>query len=305
MTVESWPRGAGVTAPAAARQGHAGSCGVTAAWREPKLALAGHTRAARVLDNAGKGAGAPHRAPGLRCLTWSRPPGLAGGWELGPRRAHSRLGGGRLAAVHSDGHRGPITPSSSWPWLSDHLPRSNRRICAVAGGGYGSARSGEGMRSLGKFSRGLEGPGVDPDPRMPRGSTRRPGRAGSPVVTTRRLLHSTGCETASAPLVGESPGLRLARLSYDAQVAAREHWARPRTPIRRRLRREELRMLRIGIEDKCPTAAFRWHGVPGEDAARAGGRSAQGLRDAVMRADLAGDVQGFACVVEGLLRAVR
>lgn len=178
VTVESWPRGAGVTAPAAARQGHAGSCGVTAAWREPKLALAGHTRAARVLDNAGKGAGAPHRAPGLRCLTWSRPPGLAGGWELGPRRAHSRLGGGRLAAVHSDGHRGPITPSSSWPWLSDHLPRSNRRICAVAGGGYGSARSGEGMRSLGKFSRGLEGPGVDPDPRMPRGSTRRPGRAG-------------------------------------------------------------------------------------------------------------------------------
>ena len=64
-------------------------------------------------------------------------------------------------------------------------------------------------------------------------------------------------------------------------------------------------MLRIGIEDKCPIAAFRWHGVPGEDAARAGGRSAQGLRDAVMRADLAGDVQGFACVVEGLLRAVR
>jgi hypothetical protein len=65
-------------------------------------------------------------------------------------------------------------------------------------------------------------------------------------------------------------------------------------------------MLRIGIEDECPTAAFRWHGVPGEDAARAGGRSEEGVRDAVMRADLlAGDVEGFARVVEGLLRALR
>jgi hypothetical protein len=29
----------------------------------------------------------------------------------------------------------------------------------------------------------------------------------------------------------------------------------------------ELRMLRIRIEGKGPTAAFRWRGVPGEDAA--------------------------------------
>lgn len=65
VTVESWPRGAGVTAPAAARQGHAGSGLVTAAWREPKLALAGHTRAARVLDNAGKGCG------GIAPCAWS------------------------------------------------------------------------------------------------------------------------------------------------------------------------------------------------------------------------------------------
>jgi len=65
-------------------------------------------------------------------------------------------------------------------------------------------------------------------------------------------------------------------------------------------------MLRIGIEDKCPAAAFRWHGVSGEDAARAGGRSEEGLRDAVMRAELlAGDEEGFARVVEGPLRAVR
>jgi hypothetical protein len=46
-------------------------------------------------------------APGLRCLAWSCPLGLAGGWDLGPRRAHSRPGGGRLAAVHSDGHCEP------------------------------------------------------------------------------------------------------------------------------------------------------------------------------------------------------
>jgi len=65
-------------------------------------------------------------------------------------------------------------------------------------------------------------------------------------------------------------------------------------------------MLRIGIEDKCPAAAFRWHGVPGEDTARAAGRSEEGPRDAVMRAELlAGGVEGFARVVEGLLRAVR
>jgi hypothetical protein len=62
---------------------------------------------ARVLDDAGEGAGALRRAPGLRCLAWSCPLGLAGGWDLGPRRARSRLGGGRLAAVHSDGHGGP------------------------------------------------------------------------------------------------------------------------------------------------------------------------------------------------------
>jgi hypothetical protein len=62
-------------------------------------------------------------------------------------------------------------------------------------------------------------------------------------------------------------------------------------------------MLRIGIG---PTAAFRWHGVPGEDAARAGGRSEEGLRDAVMRPDLlASEVEGCARMVEGLLRAVR
>jgi hypothetical protein len=65
-------------------------------------------------------------------------------------------------------------------------------------------------------------------------------------------------------------------------------------------------MLRIGIEDKCPATAFRWRGVPGEDAARADGRSEEGLREAVMRADLlAGGMEGFARVVEGLLRAVR
>jgi hypothetical protein len=60
-----------------------------------------------ILADVGEGAGALHCGPGLRCLTWSRPLGLAGGWELGPRRAHSRLGGGRLTVVHSDSRGEP------------------------------------------------------------------------------------------------------------------------------------------------------------------------------------------------------
>jgi hypothetical protein len=71
-------------------------------------------------------------------------------------------------------------------------------------------------------------------------------------------------------------------------------------------RRCWLSSLRIRIEDKGQTAAFCWHGVPGEGAARAGGRSEEGPRDIVMRADLlAGGAEGFARVVEGLLRAAR
>src|SRR5690242_2755438 len=114
-----------------------------------------------ILADVGEGAGALHCGPGLRCLAWSRPLGLAGGWELGPCRAHSRLGGGRLAAVHSDGHglRPPSTP----------VPM--------------------------------------PEPM-------------------------------------NLPGLRLARLGYDAQVAVREQRARLRTPIHPRRDARELRMLR-------------------------------------------------------------
>jgi hypothetical protein len=34
-----------------------------------------------------------HRALGLRCLAWPRPPGLAGGWDLGPAgRTHASTG---------------------------------------------------------------------------------------------------------------------------------------------------------------------------------------------------------------------
>jgi hypothetical protein len=55
-------------------------------------------------------------------------------------------------------------------------------------------------------------------------------------------------------------------------------------------------MLRIRIEDKGPSAAVRWRGVPV--------RSDEGTRDIVIRADLlAGGVEGFTRVVEGLLRA--
>jgi hypothetical protein len=50
-----------------------------------------------------------------------------------------------------------------------------------------------------------------------------------------------------------------------------------------------------------PTAAFRWHDVPGEDAALA---CHQGVAEAAGRAGLLpGGVEGFARVVEGLLRA--
>jgi hypothetical protein len=55
-------------------------------------------------------------------------------------------------------------------------------------------------------------------------------------------------------------------------------------------------MLRMRIEGKCPIAAVRWRGGPG--------RSEEGPRDIVIRADfLAGGVEGFARVAEGLLRA--
>jgi hypothetical protein len=89
-------------------------------------------------------------------------------------------------------------------------------------------------------------------------------------------------------------GLGLARLSYDAQVAAREQRARLRTPIHPRRDARELRMLRIGTEDKGPVAAFRWRGVPGEDAAPA---LLRGVAEAAGRVGfLAGRVAGFAGV---------
>lgn len=62
-------------------------------------------------------------------------------------------------------------------------------------------------------------------------------------------------------------------------------------------------MLRLRIEDKGPIAAFRWRGVPGEAAAPA---CHQGVAEEAGRAGfLAGGVEGFARVVEGLLRAAR
>jgi hypothetical protein len=95
------------------------------------------------------------------------------------------------------------------------------------------------------------------------------------------------------------PGLRLARLGYDAQVAVREQRARLRTPIHPRRDARELRMLRIGTEDKGPVAAFRWRGMPGEDAALA---RLRGVGEAAGRVGfLAGRVAAFA----GGLGAVR
>jgi hypothetical protein len=78
----------------------------------------------------------------------------------------------------------------------------------------------------------------------------------------------------------------------------------------------ELRMLRIRIKDRGPITAFRWRGVPGEYAAPARPRGvAEKAGIGVQRGRkvlelqppgfLAGGVEGFARVVEGLLRVVR
>ena len=57
------------------------------------------------------------------------------------------------------------------------------------------------------------------------------------------------------------------------------------------------------MRTRGPIAAFRWCGVPGEEAALA---CHQGVAEAAGRADLlAGGVAGFARVIEGLQRAAR
>ena len=62
----------------------------TAAMSASLIRPGGYGRA-RVLDDVGHLA--LQRAPGLRCLTWSRPSGLAGGWDLGPAgRTHATAG---------------------------------------------------------------------------------------------------------------------------------------------------------------------------------------------------------------------
>src|SRR5579859_2818935 len=80
-------------------------------------------------------------------------------------------------------------------------------------------------------------------------------------------------------------------------------WPGPVRQFAAAWRREELRMLRIRIEDKGPIAAFRRRGVPGGDTALA---RHEGVAAEAGRAGfLAGGVEGFARVVEGLLRAAR
>ena len=63
------------------------------------------------------------------------------------------------------------------------------------------------------------------------------------------------------------PGLGLACLSYDAQVAARGRMGGPpyaASPPA--CDASELRVLRVGIGGNGPVVAFRWRGVPGEEA---------------------------------------
>ena len=63
------------------------------------------------------------------------------------------------------------------------------------------------------------------------------------------------------------PGLGLACLSYDAQVAARGQVGEvPYADSAAACDARELRVLRVGIGGNGPVAAFRWRGVPGEEA---------------------------------------
>jgi hypothetical protein len=96
------------------------------------------------------------------------------------------------------------------------------------------------------------------------------------------------------------PGLGLARLSYDAQVAAHGQMGKaPYADSAAACDARELRVLRMRIGDKGPVAAFRWRGVPGEEAVLA---RLRGVAEARGRVGLlAGGVAGFA----GVLRAVR
>ena len=73
------PAGSGVVAAACPREPN---------WRS----VATHCRRASSMMPA-RVPGPLHRTPGLRCLAWSRPLGLAGGWDLGPRRrTHASAG---------------------------------------------------------------------------------------------------------------------------------------------------------------------------------------------------------------------
>jgi hypothetical protein len=91
------------------------------------------------------------------------------------------------------------------------------------------------------------------------------------------------------------PGLGLARLSYDAQGAARGQMGKaPSADSPATCDARELRVLRMRIGDKGPVAVFRWRGVPGEEAVLA---RLPGLAEARGRVGLlAGGVVGFAGV---------
>jgi hypothetical protein len=75
-------------------------------------------------------------------------------------------------------------------------------------------------------------------------------------------------------------------------------------------------MLRMRIEDKCPTAASRWPGMPGEDAALARPQGVAEEAGLALRRErkvpemqppgfVTGGVEGFTRVAEGLFRAAR
>jgi hypothetical protein len=112
------------------------------------------------------------------------------------------------------------------------------------------------------------------------------------------------------------PGLRFGRLRYDAQVAALKQWRSPICRFAAARDARELRMLRIRIEHKSPITAFRRRGAPGEDAAPTrlqaveaeevpGVKRRRKLLEVQRPGFLAGGVEGFARVLDGLPRAAR
>lgn len=181
--------------------------------------------ARRALDDVGDGAGAPAVRLGLRCLAWSRPLGLAGGWGLGSRRVHSRP------------RRGPLGSGA-------------KDAGGQSGGGY---RSRWLMRRLARV----------------------PAAARSSSSAAEHKLRNSAC-ASSRPGLGLRVSVMMRRPRYDAQAAALGQWAKPRTPFRRRPRREGNRgCCEYGSRTRARARPFAGVACPGALRGAAGHRHAR------------------------------